>query len=269
MNDASPPLGGIAPGVAVRGEPSGPPPPAGTVLIIPGLNGHPGLLMGATPVLFPTWRALAFNHHLDQADGGVEGLATRALQFLENEQAGRVIVCGESFGGSVALTMAHLEPRRVAGLILFSAFGWHPSMLARRSAGALAVWSFLGHRINDSAYRASRLASVPTQLGLRFSSQLLRSYIRRPRADLDAYRAKAELSLTFDARPWLNTLECPTFILTGTWDPVVPASAGRELASRIPNASLHSIGGGHLVHLVQAKRVGDLITNWAHGLQDL
>ena len=40
------------------------------VLIIPGLNGHPGLLMRAAPVLFPNWSALAFNHHLDLAEGG-------------------------------------------------------------------------------------------------------------------------------------------------------------------------------------------------------
>jgi pimeloyl-ACP methyl ester carboxylesterase len=159
-----------------------------------------------------------------------------------------------------------LRPERVAGLILFSTFGWHPSMLARRGAGALAVWSFLGHRISNSAYRAGRVVSVPTQLGLRFSSDLLRSYLTRPRANFDAYRTKAELSLTFDARSWLGTLECPTFVLTGTWDPVVPASAGRELASCIPNAILHSVRGGHLVHLVHAKRVGELISNWARDL---
>jgi pimeloyl-ACP methyl ester carboxylesterase len=166
----------------------------------------------------------------------------------------------------VALTMAHLQPERIAGLILFSTFGWHPSNLARRGAGALAVWSFLGRRVSLGAYRAGRLASVPTQLGLRFSSELFRDYLARPRANFEAYRVKAELSLTFDARPWLSSLTCPAFVLTGTWDPVVPASAGRELASCIPNASLHSISGGHLVHLVQARRVGNLISAWAREL---
>jgi pimeloyl-ACP methyl ester carboxylesterase len=106
------------------------------------------------------------------------------------------------------------------------------------------------------------VASVPTQLGLQFSSDLFRTYISRPRAHLDAYRTKAELSLTFDARPWLGTLACPTFVLVGTWDRVVPPSAGRELANRIPNAVLHSLPGGHLVHLVRAKQVGQLISDW-------
>jgi pimeloyl-ACP methyl ester carboxylesterase len=231
------------------------------VLIIPGLNGHPGMLLRSADVLFPGWRAEAFNHHLDLADGGVEGLAQRALTLIP--EGDQVFVCGESFGGTVALTMAHLQPQRVKGLILLSAFGWYPSMLARRGAGALALWSFLGHRIGNGVYRAGRVASLASQFGLGIQSELARSYIDRPRAHVVAYRTKAELSLTFDARPWLATLQCPTFILAGTWDPVVPASAGRELARHMPNATLHCVRGGHLVHLVEANRIGGLISDWA------
>ena len=235
------------------------------VLVIPGLNGHPGLLMRSAPLLFPGWQATAFNHHVDPAEDGVEGLARRALCCLEADDR-RVFVCGESFGGTVALTLAHLAPERVRGLILFSAFGWHPSTLARRGARALALWSFLGGRVGDTVYRAGRVASLPTQLGLRFPPELFEHYIARPRAHVAAYRTKAELSLTFDARPWLSSVEQPAFILTGRWDPVVPVSAGRELARRMPNAALYSLFGGHLVHLVNAERVGALISTWARDL---
>ncbi|MBV9329255.1 MAG: alpha/beta hydrolase [Chloroflexi bacterium] len=235
------------------------------VLLIPGLNGDPGMLLRAAPVLFPGWQPLAFNHHRDTAQGGVEGLAERALARLNTESADAapVYVCGESFGGTVALTMARAAPERIAGLILFSTFGWYPSALARRGAGALAVWSFLGGRVGTSMYHASRFVSIPSQLGLHFSSDVFHGYVHRPRSDIEAYRTKAELSLTFDARPWLATIEASTFVLTGRWDPVVPVSAGRHLARAMPNATLHTLGGGHLVHLVNASRVGKLIAQWA------
>lgn len=235
------------------------------VLIIPGLNGHPGLLMRSAPLLFRGWETVAFNHHTDLAPDGVEGLATRALAVLGDEHE-PVFVCGESFGGTVALSLARLYPNRVRGLILFSTFGWYPSMLARRGVAALAVWSFLGHRLNTPAYRAGRLASLPTQLGLRFPRDLFQPYLTRPRAHVAAYRRKAELSLTFDARPWLANVDSPTFILTGSWDPVVPVSAGRYLADTLPRARLFTVPGGHLAHLVNARRVGQLVEHWARGL---
>jgi pimeloyl-ACP methyl ester carboxylesterase len=235
------------------------------VLIIPGLNGHPDLLMAWAPVLFPGWKPTAFNHHLDLAEDGVDGLASRALECLPDTD-NQVFVCGESFGGTVALTLAHLAGARVRGLILLSAFGWHPSTLARRGVRALALWSFLGGRVGQTVYRAGRLASLPTQIGWKCPPGLLKQYISRPRAHVAAYRTKAELSLTFDARPWLHTIETPTFILTGSWDPVVPPSAGRELSQRLPNANLRTLRGGHLVHLVHAALVGKLITDWARDL---
>src|SRR5207244_12634429 len=130
---------------------------------------------------------------------------------------------------------------------LLSTFGWHPSMLARRGQGALALWSYLGGRVSDRVYQAARLASVTSQLGTQFSTELLRSYLDRPRANVAAYRRKAGLSLTFDARPWLPTLECPAFVLVGRWDPVVPPSAGRALAHLLPNSTLRVLPGGHLL----------------------
>jgi aminoacrylate hydrolase len=235
------------------------------VLIIPGLNGHPGMLLEAAPRLFPGWQACAFNHHRDQALDGVEGLAQRALQAMP--ESGRLFVCGESFGGTVALTLAHIAPERVQGLILLSTFGWHPSTLARRGVRALALWSFLGGRVGTGLYRAGRLASLPTQLGLVFQRELLNSYLTRPRADVAAYRNKAELSLTFDARPWLRTVQAPAFVLVGRWDPVVPRSAGAELARNLPNATMYTLDGGHLVHVVHADRVGILIDQWARSLR--
>src|SRR4029077_10006821 len=82
------------------------------VLIIPGLNGDPGMLLRSAHLLFPNWRPLGFNHHHDLAEGGVGGMAQRALQPPDAADADDadprpVFVCGESFGGTVALTLAH------------------------------------------------------------------------------------------------------------------------------------------------------------------
>ena len=111
-------------------------------------------------------------------------------------------------------------------------------------------------------FRLWRPLSVPGALGLRCPPEITRAYLVRPALHLPGYRAKCGIALAFDARPWLGEIVCPTFILIGTRDPVVPTGAGRELARRIPNARLHCLPGGHLVHIIRADEVGALIARW-------
>jgi pimeloyl-ACP methyl ester carboxylesterase len=106
--------------------------------------------------------------------------------------------------------------------------------------------------------------SLPGALGFRVRSsrEVLRAYLQQPELDLPAYRAKSELALRFDARAWLPELTCPAFVLIGTWDPVVPTRAGRDLARLMPRAELHCLPGGHLVHIVRAAEAGERIARW-------
>ncbi len=235
------------------------------VLMISGLDGDPGLLAGAAPRLFPGWRALPFDHLRDPVEDGVEGLSERALAVLDADPAGGVpaYVCGESFGGTVALTLARRHPKRVRGLILLSAFGWYPAALTCAGRLGMACWRLVGDRVAAQIFRIWRPISAPGAIGFRCPPEIRRAYLRQPALHLPGYRAKCAIALAFDARPWLGEIACPTFILIGTRDPVVPTAAGRELARRIPEASLHCLPGGHLVHFIRAEEVGALIGRWA------
>jgi pimeloyl-ACP methyl ester carboxylesterase len=237
---------------------------AGRVLVVPGLDGHPRMLMAAAPRLFRGLRALPFDHGQDPAADGVEGLAARALGVLDADPAGdaAAYVAGESFGGTIALTLARRHPERVRGLILFSAFGWYAGASAHASRLGMVCWRLVGDRLAGPIFDLWRPVGVPGALGRRPPPALRRAYLVRPRLHLPGYRAKSAIALAFDARPWLGEIACPTLILIGTHDPVVPTSAGRELARRLPNARLHCLPGGHLVHIVRAAEAGALIARW-------
>ena len=49
------------------------------VLIIPGLDGNTGLWRGVATTVLPGLRPLWFDHSMDRATDGLEGLARRAL----------------------------------------------------------------------------------------------------------------------------------------------------------------------------------------------
>jgi 3-oxoadipate enol-lactonase len=60
-------------------------------------------------------------------------------------------------------------------------------------------------------------------------------------------RAAMPALWAFDARPWLSDIRCPTLVLAGTADPVVPLPHARALHRSIAGAQLAVIeGGGHV-----------------------
>jgi pimeloyl-ACP methyl ester carboxylesterase len=234
------------------------------VLVIPGLDGDPRLLMQAAPRLLPGLRALPFDHRRAPIEGGMDELVERAVSILDADQAADrpALLCGESFGGTVALTIAHRHPERVRALVLLSTFGWYPATSARASRIGIHFWRLLGDRHASKIFRVWRPISVPGALGLRPPAALVQAYLSRHGLHLPTYRTKCQLSLHFDARPWIGEVTCPAFLLVGTWDPVVPTRAGRALARQLPKAELHCLPGGHLVHIVRAAEVGALIARW-------
>ena len=235
------------------------------VLVIPGLDGDASMINAVAPILFGGMRVVAFEHRFGAIDDGVEGLAERALAVLDADAsaAAPALVCGESFGGTVALTLARHYPARVCGLILLSAFGWYPRIFACVPRLTLGGWGILRDGWARQLLHVWRPLTLPAALGWGGSPEVMRAYLHRPAVDVAAYRAKLEMALRFDARPWLHAIRCPTLIVTGTWDPFVPVRAGQELAQRLPHARLHRLPGGHLTHIAHPAAAGELIKNWA------
>jgi proline iminopeptidase len=165
------------------------------------------------------------------------------------------IVLGVSFGGMVALAYATRHPAHPSKLILISteaAGGSHPE---RRVAlferfggpetGRLARRRFLEVQGHDE----DSLAAWPR---LAFPH-----YFRNPRHPDVARRAvsRSEVlqwftkpggeSQTFDMFPDLHRIRCPTLIMGGEDDPILPIESQAEIAAALP------------AHLVQFERFAD------------
>jgi len=170
-------------------------------------------------------------------------------------------VLGASFGGAVAQQMAFSHPRRVRRLVL-----------ASTSFGGFAVpgdMEALWHFIHPRSYHPERLEQVAGAMfggRLRTEPELVRTmHIRRPTDTLAALYRMAPL-FGWTSLPWLWAIRHPTLVIAGDDDPVTPLVNHRMIAALIPKARLHTVrGGGHLVLLDSAHRMGPLITSF---LQD-
>ena len=232
------------------------------VLVIPGLDGSTELWRSVATTVLPGLRPLWFDHSMDRATDGLGGLARRALAVLDadTDHAAPAYICGESFGGPVALTLARQHPDRVRGLVLISTFGRYPRRVNVRMG--LAAARVLGNRLSRRVLELSHPLTAPGALGLDAPPHVTRAYLRRPLGDIGAYRAKCELTLHFDARPWLHEIRTHTVVLAGASDPVVPLATSQRLARSLPGARFHAMTGGHLSWLVRPAEVGALVDDW-------
>ena len=167
-------------------------------------------------------------------------------------------VLGASFGGAVAQQMAFSHPRRVRRLVLAStSFGGFamPGNLE-------ALWHFI-HPRSYHPERMERVAGAMFGGRLRTEPELVRSmHIRRPTDTLAALYRMAGL-IGWSSLPWLWAIGQPTLVVAGDDDPVTPLINHRVIATLMPRARLYTVaGGGHLLLLDSADRVGPVITSF-------
>ena len=187
-------------------------------------------------------------------------MAELAADALAQAPWPRFALGGLSMGGYVAYEMLRQAPQRVSGLALMdtSARPDTPeSTENRRRLIALAARDFkavvetLLPKLMTPAHVATpRLAGVVRGMAERLGAD---AFVRQERAIIG--RA--------DSRPDLGRIACPTLVLAGAEDALMPREIHAEQAAGIPGATLAIVDDcGHLSSIEQPQRVVDALRHW-------
>ena len=165
----------------------------------------------------------------------VEGLCS-ALDL------GHVAVVGNSMGGYTAAELAIREPQRVERLVLVDSAG---ITLAEPTRAGLVFGELIARGGGGHPERARRLFRRPGYLHAAFGA-IMRHPTRLER-DLLAeqltgvgspgFAASMRALLRYDFRDRLSEIACPTLVVQGTEDVLVPLGDAREFEKRIPRAT--------------------------------
>jgi 3-oxoadipate enol-lactonase len=179
-------------------------------------------------------------------------LANDVASVLDHAGIAQAYVVGISLGGMVAQHVALRHPSRVAGLVLLATSAGFPHMRLPRAA---ALANFL---------------ALPFSGRLRPRGGVAESFARLLLAERDAARASellADWPSALHAEPTslrvylshfasmlghstgfrLKRITCPTVIVTGDDDSLMPLDNSRLLARLLPGAHLEIVPGGHIV----------------------
>jgi 3-oxoadipate enol-lactonase len=234
-----------------------------TLVLVMGLGGHASEWGGAFIA------DLASDRRVVRMDNrGIAQSQTTAQSWTMQDMAADVVavidalglpnvhLAGTSMGGMIAQLVAAEYPARVSRLVLLStSFGGRESILPEpKAAAVLAPPS--GMSIAEQ--RRQGLRTLTTDAFAEDHAELIELLVaqreRNPTSG-PTFKAQFEAIMLSDRSDVVNTIRCPTLVIHGDQDPLVPVENGRMLAQRIPGARFELLEGcGHLPHL---ERPGD------------
>ena len=250
-------------------------------------HGEPVLLLHGYPQSASCWRhqieALAGNHHIVAPDwpgfGRSDPPSTAPAYDNEIERVERLVehlgwqrfnLCAHDYGGFIGLGYVIRHPERVQRLAL----------LNTRAHGVFRPWFYrfslcqhwIAHRpALSAAVRHAPLGALHHRALARyrakgcFDTTLEAEYL----GWMDTPRGRQTFREFFahypvPAIPWLSErldgIRCPTTVIWGDRDPYIRFATARELADRIPDATLVRLrGGDHYIMEERPREVTDAL----------
>ena len=183
----------------------------------------------------------------------METMGDDVAAVLDHAGIDRAFVVGISLGGMIAQHVALRHPRRVAGLVLVGTSAGFPDM---RLPSALRLASFLSlpfdGRLRPRRDVAKSLARLLlSERDVPRARELLAGWPGALRAHPPPVRvcvAHLAAAVAHSTGHLLRQLTCPTVVVTGDDDCLLPLSNSRVLARLVPGAHLEVVrGAGHIV----------------------
>ena len=202
---------------------------------------------------------------LRSADYRLADMATDAVGLLDHLEVDGAHIVGASMGGMIAQTIAARHPGRALSLcsIMSGPGGRSPATMPRMSV----IGTLLAKPPSEREAYAEHVASLFGRIGSpgyehdpeRLRRRALLSYDRcfHPAG---AARQLMAIMASGNRTDEIRAITCPTLVLHGKSDKLLPYAGGKAVAKAVPGARLELIDGmGHDLPIELWPRFADLI----------
>ena len=183
----------------------------------------------------------------------VASLADDAWRALDEAGVGQANLMGISLGGMIAQQMYISRPERTASLILGCTMhgGRHAHPPPAHFHDLCAEWAHAPDPNGaTAALEGFARMMLPAEAlarpgGAKMLEQFVASFVQTPRTP-EGLQSQLHAMSRFNSTQQLGDVACPTLVVTGDRDAVIPPANSESLAARIPGATLRRWdGAGH------------------------
>jgi pimeloyl-ACP methyl ester carboxylesterase len=237
------------------------------LVLIPGFAVGRWIWFKQTDELAQDFRVITFDPRGVSASDKPEGpqsialLADDLAHLLQAIGVTSAHIVGASFGGFVAQEFALKYPSMVRKLVLCCTSSGGPNHVVPAPETLQAIASTKGLN-SEERMRANLLMAFTPEYVRTQVDEVERIVHLRATNDVPehVYLGQLQAAMNFNAEERVERIENPTLVLTGDADVIVPAQNSRNLAAKIPNATLCVIeGGSHTFFIEQAREFNHLV----------
>lgn len=198
----------------------------------------------------------------EEVDYGIDLWTQQIKDFMDAMEFDKVNIVGNSFGGSLAISVALKYPERVNKIITMGAMGVEMDI----PYGLNEVWGYQGTKEHmgelidlftyNKSFASDELIGVRHEAsrepGFHEAFSSMFPYPRQSSVD--------DLSFPDDE---IKNIKHKTLLVHGREDKVVPVENSYRLINLLENADLHIFGGcGHWVQIEKSEEFGELVNNF-------
>ena len=225
-----------------------------SLILLPGLAGDATMWQAQLQALAP--------HHpvVSDVHARHDSIPAMAAALLARFP-GRLVLCGASMGGMVAMEAARQAPERIAGLALLgtSAAPETPDMRQLRES---AIELFSQGRVAEVIEPNVAFAFHPSNAQRRDLVDAYLQFVLAAGAEQLIRQNRAVIARP-DARLHLPQLRCPVLVMCGEDDQLTPPEHSRTIAQLAPGARLVMVpGSGHMLTMEQPEQVNRELLAW-------
>jgi len=223
------------------------------VVLLHGWSAFKELWWSTLVALAPAYRVYApdlpgHGHSPIDTSWSMQQIAARIACFCRARQIEQMVLVGHSMGGNIAMELALQEPGMIEQLVLVAPAAEAPRMprYTRTYLTSMRGWTTL--RLGMLLARLG--GTIGRQVPHLHGGGLVRPALRRAaywsRHDATALRGLLDGLFANVLTERMAAISMPTLVVSGAYDPLVPAALSQQIAARIPGARYAVVpGAGH------------------------